>query len=235
VPSSAAISLAGEVLWLDPSGALFWPTQGLLAVADLHFEKASFLARAGHLLPPYDTADTLATLAKVVETYRPRELVLLGDSFHDPAALSRMSEDDRAALARIIEGVGTCLFVEGNHEGSGFRPPGGIGVPEHRVGPLVFRHQPDLSDDGPQLVGHFHPKASLRLRGHRIRGRCFLVSSNRVVLPAFGSFTGGLDRTDPAFAPIFGRDAPRVFLCYRNDIHAIAPAAGRTGSRRTGQ
>ncbi len=233
-PSRAAIDFAGEALWLDASGALFWPVQGLLAVADLHFEKASFLANAGNPLPLYDTRDSLVTLARVVEAYAPRTLVLLGDSFHDPAALSRMSGDDRAVLSQIVDGVETCLWVEGNHEGEGFLPPGGIGVAEHRAGPLVFRHQPDPADLSAQLVGHFHPKATVRRHGYRIRGRCFLVSGNRVVLPAFGSFTGGLDHTDPAFAAVFAGDEPRVFLCYRNNIHAVASGAGSTRSRSTG-
>ena len=221
-PSRARIDFAGQTVWLDASGALFWPAQGLLAVADLHLEKASFLAKAGHPLPLYDTRDSLVTLARVVETYRPRVLVMLGDSFHDPAALSRMSGEDRAALSRVVEGLDTCFWIEGNHEGKDFRPPCGVAVAEHRVGALVFRHQPDPGDAGAQLVGHFHPKAVVRRHGHRIRGRCFLVSADRAVLPAFGSFTGGLDHDDPAFAGVFPRDEPRVFLCYRNSIYAVA-------------
>lgn len=222
------------MLWLDSSGAVYWPAQGLLAVADLHFEKASFLARAGHPLPPYDTRETLATLARVVESYRPRRLVLLGDTVHDPAAMGRMSADDRAELATLTAGVETCLWVEGNHEGSGFLPPGGVGVAEHRVGGLSFRHQPDPADRAAQLVGHFHPKTTLRRRGHRVRGRCFLLSDQLLIMPAFGSFTGGLENTDPTFAALFAGDEPRVFLCYRDNIYPVAPGDGSTRSRITG-
>lgn len=233
-PSRVAIRFAGETLWLDTSGALYWPAQDLLAVADLHFGKASFLARAGYPLPPYDTRDTLATLAGVVAAYRPRSLVLLGDSFHDPAALARMDEADRASLATIVASVDSCLWIEGNHEGAGFLPPGGIGVAEYRVGRLVFRHQPDPADSAAQLIGHFHPKAVIRRRGHSVRGRCFLVAGNRLILPAFGSFTGGLDSTDPAFAAVFAGDEPSVFLCYRDNIYPVALGAGATRSRLTG-
>jgi DNA ligase-associated metallophosphoesterase len=230
-PSRTAIPFAGETLWLDASGAVYWPAQDLLAVADLHFEKASYLARSGHPLPPYDTRDSLATLAGAVATYQPRRLVLLGDSFHDPRALARMAESDRAVLAEITGRVETCLWIEGNHEGTGFLPPGGIGVAEHRIGGLAFRHQPDPADAAAQLVGHFHPKATLRRSGHRIRGRCFLVSRTLLILPAFGSFTGGLDSADAAFTAVFGGEEPRVFLCYRDSIHPLAPSKSATGTR----
>jgi DNA ligase-associated metallophosphoesterase len=216
------IAFAGTRLRLDASGALYWPAQKLLAAADLHFEKASFLAGAGHPVPPYDTRETLRNLAAVVEEYRPETLLLLGDSLHDANALARMAEADRTALSAIAARVGSCAWIEGNHDAAA-RPPSGWMVSRDReIAGLAFRHQPEPASELPQLVGHFHPKTSVRRRGYKISGRCFVATARMIVLPAFGAYTGGLDIAEPAFQAVLAGDAARVFLCRRGGIYDVS-------------
>jgi DNA ligase-associated metallophosphoesterase len=215
---TAGIRINGAALVADLSGALVWPERSLVAVADLHLEKASGFARTGQFLPPYDTAATLAALAAVIERHRPRHVVCLGDSFHDGDAAARLSAADGARLRALVDGR-TWTWIVGNHDPS---PPGdwgGRSAPELTLGPLTFRHE--ALADGPgagEVSGHFHPKASVRLRGWRISGRCFVDDGRRLVLPAFGAFTGGLDARDPAIRALF----PRGFQAHilgRQRIH----------------
>ncbi len=106
----AHLNFQGESLLLDPAGALIWPRHALLAVADLHLEKGSACAGRGQLVPPWDSALTLARLAALMRRYAPRILVALGDSFHDRFAASRLSGADRAML-NAITGAARMVWV----------------------------------------------------------------------------------------------------------------------------
>jgi DNA ligase-associated metallophosphoesterase len=200
------VLFAGVELVLDLSGALWWPAQRLLAVADLHLEKgSSFAARGGRLLPPYDTAMTLRRLGAMVQHYRPETVLCLGDSFHDREAGDRLGTEELATLRRLTQST-DWLWLTGNHDPS---PPSGLGGQvreEISLGPLVFRHQAGASLPGPregEVSGHFHPVAALSLRGKSLRRRCFAVGRRRLVMPAFGAYAGGLNVLDRAFAGLF--------------------------------
>ena len=194
-----SLSFAGETLTPQPCGALHWPAQDALLVADLHFEKASAFDKRGHLLPPYDSADTLAFLIDTLEATGARRVFCLGDSFHDAAGPSRLPPAPRAALRALTTNL-DWLWITGNHDDAAAASIGGSVMAEARIGPLTLRHQADPADPAPELSGHFHPKLAVSARGRRIVRRCFAVSSTKIILPAYGAFTGGLFITDPAFA-----------------------------------
>lgn len=220
-----ALAVNGAELLVDPAGALWWPERRLLAVADLHLEKATALAGRGHLLPPYDTRATLERLARLVERHRPETLLCLGDSFHDVEGPSRLESDDLATLAALAAAT-KILWVEGNHD-PGILPAGlGRLVAEIAIGPLLFRHAAEPGFAGGEVSGHYHPKASVSGGARRVTGRCFVTDGRRLILPAFGALTGGLDVRDEAFAPLFPRGFDVVLLGERRAVRFPAGALG---------
>jgi len=222
----------GEQLEADPSGALWWPARRLLAVADLHLEKGSALAGRGALLPPYDSRATLARLAGTAERLAPRLVLCLGDSFHDPEAAARLTAEERRSLGRLMAGR-DWLWILGNHDPL---PPVGLGgevAEELQLGGLLFRHDGRAGGPAGEVSGHLHPKAAAVARGRRLVRRCFVADGVRLVLPAFGAYTGGLDVLSAAFRPLF----PGPFhahLLGRQAVHAVphgrlVPMAGSDG------
>lgn len=199
-----AITLNGVALLGDPGGALLWPERGLMALADLHLEKGSAAAaRHGRLLPPYDTTATLQRLETLVARHRPGLLALVGDSFHDDGAGGRMLGPDRDRLAALSEGR-ELVFIAGNHDPGG----GGLGFGRHVaelcLGPLTFRHQAAAGAAPGEVSGHYHPTAAVRARGRRMAGPCFAHDGQRLVLPAFGAYAGGLNVLAPPLRRLFG-------------------------------
>lgn len=202
--TSPILHLNGAELAADPLGVLLWPARRTLVVADLHLEKGSGFARRGVLLPPYDSAATLARLADAVAAHRPDRVVCLGDSFHDAGAGTRLGEAERETLKRLTAGT-DWIWIAGNHDP---HPPadwGGRVLAELVDGPLMFRHE---AADGPvhgEVSGHYHPKARVRLRARSLSGRCFVYDGRRLMLPSFGAYTGGLDVLRPDLRRLFQR------------------------------
>jgi len=214
--------LAGAALQADVSGALYWPAERTLAVADLHLEKGSSYARRGQLLPPYDTAATLDRLRALVDGLRPERVLLLGDSFHDSEAPVRLAPQDRQRLVALA-GITDLVWVEGNHD-RGAHPAGlGRALAEARLGPLTFRHQAAAGSPAGEVSGHFHPKARLRLSAGSAHARCFVFDRRRVILPAFGAYAGGLDIRHPAIAGLFADGFKLIALGRRRAV--LLPAA----------
>ncbi len=198
-------TLADAALIARPSGALHWPAESLLVVSDLHFGKSERLARrGGTLLPPYETRATLERLAAELEATAARRVLCLGDSFDDLAAAEGLDEADRLWLLRLMAGR-DWLWIEGNHD-AGPLDLGGSHLAELRLPPLSFRHI--ATAEASEISGHYHPKATLAGRSHR----CFLIDGARVILPAFGAYTGGLAASDPALVRLMQPDA-RAVLC----------------------
>jgi DNA ligase-associated metallophosphoesterase len=195
----------GADLLADASGAVIWPQAGLIAVADLHLEKGSGFAARGALLPPYDTAATLGRLERLVADWRPRQVVCVGDSFHDRQAAMRLDAADARRIAALTQAA-DWVWIAGNHDPA---PPvtwGGRIADRLDVGPLRFRHEAEPGVIVPgEVSGHFHPKARVRVRGGCRRGRCFVVDGRRLILPAFGAYAGGLDVLDPAIRGLLAR------------------------------
>ncbi len=187
------LTLGPETLHALPSGALHWPAQALLAVSDLHFGKSGRLARrGGTLLPPYDTRATLARLDADIAATAPATVLCLGDSFDDLAAEGELDEADMLWLARLMAGR-RWIWVMGNHD-PGPLSLGGTHLAQAQIGGLTFRHIAEPAERL-EVSGHYHPKA--RLAGQA--RPCFLADADRIILPAYGAYTGGLWATDPAF------------------------------------
>ena len=220
---SVALIFGNDRLILDPSGALYWPEQQLLVIADLHFEKgSSFAASAFRPLPPHDTAQTLGNLATVVNAYRPKRVVCLGDSFHDRQAGARLSPADLARLQSLV-GDRDWIWVVGNHDPVLPEIAGGTAMRAIEVSGIVFQHDPsgEAGPRAPRIVfGHFHPVALVSLSGRLIRRRCFAIGSRRLLIPAFGSYAGGLNVLNPAILDQFP-GGYKVLLLERNRLYNI--------------
>lgn len=219
---SDALELAGVELVVDPAGIVYWPSQRTLAVADLHFEKGSSYARFGALLPPYDTTATLSRLCEVLMRYRPRAVIALGDSFHDGDGPQRLGRDDRAAIAALQRGR-DWIWVAGNHDPDPAAGIGGVFAPALGIGSLTFRHEPH-GEPG-EVSGHLHPMARIAARGRSVTRKCFAADRARLVLPAFGAFTGGLNIRAEAFMTLFGALSFRAHVLGATRLYAVE--AGR--------
>lgn len=195
---------AGETMQPLPCGALFWPRRSMLLVADLHLEKGSHFARKGWLLPPHDSLDTLRRLADAVRTTTARRVVALGDSFHDKGGPSRLSCEARQLLADLTARIGW-TWVTGNHDGESGGALGGLAVTELELDGIVLRHEVEPQAGLAEISGHYHPKVMLELRtGRRVSRRCFALAGDRLVLPAYGAYAGGLLLDDPALVRAMG-------------------------------
>lgn len=179
-----------------PQGALFWPARQALLVADLHLEKASWFAALGQLLPPYDSQATLGDLTALVAATAAREVWCLGDSFHDRHGCERLPAEAQRMLLALTAAT-EWVWITGNHDPSFADHCGGRIVREALVDGIVLRHEADPAEPRPEISGHFHPKLRIRHRGRQVSRRCFVGSPTKLILPAFGALTGGLDVDHP--------------------------------------
>ena len=210
--NSAHFSFLGERLTALGSGALFWASESLLVVSDLHLGKSERIARrGGGLLPPYETTETLDRLARDISATGARTIVCLGDSFDDLAAGEALSEDHRAIIARLQAGR-SWVWIEGNHD-PGPLEFGGTHKSELKRGPLTFRHIATEARAPGEISGHYHPKARLK----SARRPCFIADQRRVILPAYGCYTGGLDWTTPVLRGLFDAKA----MAYLTGPHVL--------------
>ena len=216
------LSLCGKSLIADMSGALYWPAEKALIVSDLHLEKGSAFARRGQMLPPYDTRETLARLARVIDRYDAETVIALGDSFHDKDGPSRMQADDARAL-RMMQEHCEWIWVTGNHDREIPSNMGGTVVSSIEVEGVTLCHEPRAGRDTHEIAGHLHPAARVVMNGFSMRRPCFVGNGRRLVMPAFGAFTGGLNILDAAFAPLFGASGMNVWLLGQEGLYPVAP------------
>lgn len=205
-PDMVPFSFGGHALAAHGSGALHWPARDALLVADLHFEKASWFAQRGQMLPPYDSLATIAELETLVARTDAREVWCLGDSFHDVGGCDRLPEEAQLRL-RALTYATHWTWITGNHDPAILDRCGGKVVDEATVDGLVLRHEADPAERGFELSGHFHPKLRVRVRGRQVARRCFVATPSKLVLPAFGSLTGGLDAQHPEIRRAVGGGA----------------------------
>ena len=189
-------SFAANQFLAGPEGALYWPAEQALLVADLHLEKASWFARLGQLLPPYDSLATLRTLASEIERTGVARLYCLGDSFHDKLGCDRLPAPARDLLNSLTSRL-DWIWIVGNHDAGFIDHCGGRIEEECTVSGIVLRHEAAEQDSRPEISGHFHPKFRLSLRGRSVSRRCYVASATKLILPAYGAFTGGLDADHP--------------------------------------
>jgi DNA ligase-associated metallophosphoesterase len=199
-------SFAGETFSATAEGALYWPAQQALLVADLHLEKASWFARFGQFLPPYDSHATLTALAAEIERTGARRLYCLGDSFHDRFGCDRLPPSARALLTSLTSTL-DWTWIVGNHDPGFSDHCGGRIEEEVEVGGIILRHEAVRGEPRPEISGHFHPKLRVHLRGRQVSRRCFVTSATKIIMPAFGSLTGGLDAHHPEILGSVGDQA----------------------------
>ena len=224
VAAEGALEVAGVSLQPDLSGALFWQEQSLLVVSDLHLEKGSSFAARGVLLPPYDTAATLGRLASLIARHDPKVVIALGDSFHDRTAHERLSAPDREAIEALQARRGW-IWISGNHDPALPSDLGGSIASEVAIGGIVFRHEPTGAIG--EIAGHLHPKARVATRARWLERRCFASDGERLVMPAFGAYAGGLSIRDDAFAKIFRNDGFMAHVLGDTRLHIIAASRCR--------
>ena len=192
-----------------PEGALWEPENRTLIVADMHLEKGASLG-----LPPYDTLATLEKLERLIRGQKAARVLALGDNFHRQGAGSKMHAHAREELETV---TAQCefLWISGNHD------PDWGEYEEHRDNGFVFRHEAEPAHEGPdiEISGHFHPKISILHRGRRLRGKCFIEDDKRIILPAFGEYTGGLDITSSVFEEFLAPDF-RIHICGQK-LHSL--------------
>jgi DNA ligase-associated metallophosphoesterase len=204
-PSATPIVVNGARLLALRDAALWWPDEATLIVSDLHLEKGSAFAARGVPLPPYDTGEALRRLEALIETWQPARVISLGDTFHDIRAGDRMAARDLERLQELSS-ARTWVWIEGNHDPETPACFEGVRAAEVRLGPLLFRHEPAHGIAAGEIAGHLHPATVIQSEtGRRVRARCFASDGSRLVMPAFGPFTGGLNVLDPAFQPVFPR------------------------------
>lgn len=223
------LEVNGTTVVARTSGALWIEAERTLAAGDLHFEKGSaYGARSGQLLPPYDTLATLDRLEAEVAALNPRRLVLMGDTLHDRWAEERLSPDVVRRLKELAEGR-TLVWLSGNHDPA---PPKGLPgevADDLSVHRLWLTHEPHHRPEPGEVAGHLHPVATVTGYGARIRRRCFVTDGQRMILPAFGAYAGGLNVADEAFAGLFAAP-PTALILGGERIHAVSwkkLAAGR--------
>lgn len=215
---------AGHAVLFDCSGALFFPERALLVVSDLHLERGAAHARRGMFLPPYDTARTLDALAAVIGRFRPRQVISLGDSFHDRVGAAAMPAPARQRISALASDC-DWIWITGNHDPDGVSDlPGRIFGTWTSEG-LHFRHEPSDAPVPGEICGHLHPSATLRRPGKSVRRPCFVQDDDRLMLPAFATMRGGLDLRHAAFAGLFRRQAMQVHMLGEGRVFSLPFAA----------
>lgn len=216
------ITLGGLTFIPDLSGALFLRDDATLLVSDLHLEHGTSMARRGVHVPPFDTFATLSQLEQVLNATQARRLILLGDSFHDDVAHAEVDDDVRQRLTAITARVDT-LWISGNHDPVAPRELGGASADAVMIGGITLRHIPDrLSPGECEISGHLHPGARVVQRGRSVHGKCFAADGRRLIMPAFGAYTGGLPVSSRAFNGLFEEDAAHVWMIGRSALHRFA-------------
>ncbi len=249
-PVFGEISFMGEQFFCDHEGCLYWPDKKCLIVSDLHLEKGAAMASRGALVPPYDSAETLQRLSRCIDRWQPQMVICLGDSFHRDDSADNLPESCREQLKNIMTGH-KWVWIAGNHDRSHPVRLGGIGVEEFKIGPIIFRHeqsrhdpqqsdqpnggQRDLFGNPPnnatteipcssigEISGHLHPVATIHRRAKRLRRRCFIADPHRLIMPAFGAYTGGLNVRNEAFSGLFDLGQLHVWMLGRGRVYKIS-------------
>jgi DNA ligase-associated metallophosphoesterase len=220
------LSFAGEEWLLTEGRAVYWPRENALLVADLHLEKGSFFARHGQMIPPYDSRETLERVALAIRETGARRVITLGDNFHDSDGSTRL-EDHACGMLEALTKAVDWVWITGNHDPHMEARCGGTLVEEIELGGVILRHRAKSGEMRPELSGHYHPRLQLKIRQRMIRRPCAVVSANegadgtpsgRMILPAFGAYTGGMSAADPAILKAL-QPADR--------IDAVVPAKGK--------
>lgn len=209
------ITFGNQKFLLHPSGIMFWPDQSLLIVSDLHLEKGSHFARRGFFLPPYDSHETLERLHGVIQELSPQKILFLGDCFHDSEGYSRLPHKERLLFDQLLSY--NPVWIHGNHDG-GFVPNGFSAHDVYTLKEITFLHQ--ATPEGKlEISGHFHPKADILHKGAVITRPCFIEDGNKMILPAFGAYTGGLSVQHPSITGLMQGES-HIYILGKNRVYS---------------
>ena len=224
------LSFADRSFFVCAGAGLYWPDQNALLVADLHLEKASWYARFGQMLPPYDSRATLQRLSDAMALCGARRVLCLGDNFHDNMGEARLEGQAADRLANLTA-THDWTWITGNHDHGLAGRFGGTVTAQLELDDIILRHEAGSaapeSDAPPEIFGHFHPKLRLALRGRHVARPCFVRSHRRLILPAFGSLTGGMNWADPAIMAIMGNMAHALVATESRLVAIPSPAMGQ--------
>lgn len=216
----ARTAINGVAAICDPLGGLYLPDLGILVVSDLHLEKGSAFARRGMLLPPYDTLATLRILDAVISRHNPKLVISLGDNFHDRVGSALMPDLFRQMIETMARGR-EWIWINGNHDPDGTINLPGSSADELHYADLVFRHEPAKDEALGEIAGHLHPAATVTRREKRVRRACFATDGKRLIMPAFGVTTGGLDLRHKAMHGLFDRHNLVAHMLGRDRIYSV--------------
>lgn len=189
--------------------ALYWPAKEALLVADLHLEKASFYARQGQMLPPYDSQATLAELAGLVRDTGATTIFCLGDNYHDGDGEARLEKEAAKQLIAMTTAL-KWIWITGNHDRDVAGLWGGAVLDEWIGEGLALRHEANADSQLPEVSGHYHPKIRVPVRGRHVSRRCFVKGRQHLIMPAFGALTGGMAADHPAIEACVGGPAEAI-------------------------
>jgi DNA ligase-associated metallophosphoesterase len=217
------IVFATHKFTLDAAGALYWPQEKTLVVSDLHLEKGSYFAERQQLLPSYDTKDTLDRIETLLQHYQPERLICLGDNLHDKNALTRMQKPDYAKLIVLYESVKEWIWIIGNHDTKDLavNPLAHMRFEiVYQLHDIIFTHE-FIAGEPYQIGGHFHPKITISVNNTLVTGKCFMVTDNKIIMPAFGTYTGGLNTSNPIFEKTLQTKEFKGYLFHKNNIKRV--------------
>lgn len=221
---TADVRVGEHMFAADLSGALYWPDRRTLIIADLHLEKGSAHAARGLMLPPYDTRETLDRLAAVIARYRPRTVISLGDSIHDVGAHQRITDGDLKQL-RDLQRRRDWIWIAGNHDPKIAASLGGEVREQVELPGITLLHtpaaQPAAKSARVEIAAHLHPVAKVVKHAQSVRRPCFIGDGRRMILPAFGAFTGGLNVLDPAVSSLFATESTQVWMLGRQAVYPL--------------
>lgn len=213
----APLTFSGTQFFADGRGCLYDSSSDTLIVSDLHFGKSLSLNRYANFIPSYDINDTLERLSVLISCYQPERLVALGDSFHDRQSHDAVAEKTGASIEALCNAVANWIWIMGNHDDDIDRIWPGDYQSAVSLGNIVLRHEP-LDIPEPQIVGHFHPKFTAKLGAAKVRGESFLRGKQLLVMPAFGSYTGGMEHNHPDLLGHFDGGINGLWLCAQGKV-----------------
>jgi uncharacterized protein len=217
----AFFNFGGAQFQVAGDAALYWPVHRALIVADLHLEKASSYAIHGQMLPPYDSRATLELIADLAREYDAQAVICLGDNFHDVAGEARL-QGEAAALLQSMTQLYDWTWITGNHDPDVAALWGGVVVVERILGGIMLRHQAEPGWNGPEISGHFHPKLRMTIRRRTVSRRAFVISDTKIIMPAFGALTGGMDASDPVITTAMGGASTQAFVPVKGQLSRFA-------------
>jgi DNA ligase-associated metallophosphoesterase len=221
--ASYEVQFANKLFIIDGSGCLYWPDQSLLIFSDTHFEKGSYLAKSGNPLPLYDTHDTLTRMQKLIETYQPNKVICLGDNMHDAYALERISSSDFQLLEKICCSVSEWEWIIGNHD-KGDHTQSALKdmqfSQELLIDGVIFSHH-HIENVSYQIFGHYHPKITVKIKESRVSDKCLIITPSKIIMPSFGTYTGGLDIHHEALQDVIADEPAKYFLIHKKNVWRV--------------